>query len=152
MKIAVTGHRRLDHPLDDVIEAMVKTINILQPTSVLTGMAVGFDQAVALACIQTGVAFEAAVPFKGQESIWPQDAQDVYNEILSKASKVTVVSPGAYAAWKMHARNGYMVKSADIIVGYMRPSETKGGTFEAMKLACQTSKKVINLYQLMTSK
>lgn len=152
MKIAVTGHRRLDHSLDDVIEAMVKTINILQPTSVVTGMAIGFDQAVALACIKTGVPFEAAVPFKGQESHWPQDAQDVYNEILTQASKTTIVSPGPYAAWKMHARNGYMVKSADVVVGYMRPTETKGGTFEAMKLAAASNKKIVNLYQLMNSK
>lgn len=151
MKIAVTGHRKLDHSLDKVIESVCKTIAVIQPSLVITGMAVGFDQAVALACIQSGTPFEAAVPFKGQESIWPEDAQQVYREILEQAQKVTVVSIGTYAAWKMHARNGYMIKNADIIIGYCRPTETKGGTFEAMKLASSyPEKKIINIYPMIT--
>jgi len=151
MKIAVTGHRRLDHDLNIVIEKFSKALETLKPEIVITGMAIGFDQAVALACLNTGTPFEAAIPFKGQEVLWPQDAQEAYQEILSQASKVTIVSTGNYAAWKMHARNAYMIKNTDVIIGYCRPSETKGGTFEALKLANSLpNKKVINLYSILS--
>ena len=67
MKIAVTGHRRLDHDLNKIIEKFSKALETLKPELVITGMAIGFDQAVALACLNTGTPFEAAIPFLVKE-------------------------------------------------------------------------------------
>lgn len=150
MIISCTGHRTLSHPLDEVIETFGWFLQNFKPKYVITGMAIGFDQAVALACLKYEVPFEAAVPFIGQESLWPEDTQAAYREILALAQKTTVVSPGKYAAWKMHARNAYMVNNGNLVVAYCKPNTTSGGTYQAVKLAQSTKgKHMINMFDLV---
>lgn len=147
MIVGVTGHRDLKHPLDEVIETFGWFLQTLKPKLVITGMAIGFDQAVVLACLKHDFPYEAAVPCDGQERLWPEEAQVGYQEMLSQAEKVTNVSPGKYAAWKMHARNGYIIKKCDLLIAYCHPSTTQGGTFQAIKLAQSTKgKQIINMF------
>lgn len=150
MIISVTGHRHLDHSIDDVIDTFGWFLQNLKPKLVVTGMALGFDQAVALSCLKNDMPFEAAVPCDGQERLWPNDAQETYRELLKLADKTTIVSAGAYAAWKMHARNAYMVKKADLVIAYCHPGATSGGTYQAMQLAKSTKgKQLVNMYELV---
>jgi hypothetical protein len=74
----------------------------------LSGMALGWDLAVAKACTILGVPFLAAVPFAGQENIWPRESKELYHELLAQASEVVIVSSGGYARWKFIARDHYM--------------------------------------------
>lgn len=148
--ISCTGHRTLKHPIDDVIDTFGWFIQNFKPELVCTGMALGFDQAVALACLKYNVPFEACVPCDGQESLWPAEVQEGYKELLQAAHKITVVSPGKYAAWKMHARNAYMVKKGNPIVAYLKPGTSDGGTAACVKLAQGTKgKQVINMFGLV---
>lgn len=148
--ISVTGHRTLKHPIDDVIDTFGWFLENFKPELVCTGMAVGFDQAVALACLKYNIPFEAAVPCDGQETLWPTEVQEGYRELLGAAQKVTVVSPGKYAAWKMHARNAYLVRRGNPIVAYLEPGSTSGGTAACVKVAQGTKgKQVINMFGLV---
>ena len=76
----------------------------------MSGMALGWDTAFALACLRLRIPLIAAVPFTGQERRWPQKSQEQYHELLRKAVEVVTVSPGGYEAAKMLQRNEYMVK------------------------------------------
>ena len=64
------------------------------PDKVISGMAIGWDQAFAWAAVNNNIPFIAAVPFKGQESIWPQEAKDEYYLLLEKAAEVVIVCEG----------------------------------------------------------
>lgn len=77
-------------------------------------MALGYDWMIAKVAIKLGIPFIAAVPFVGQEAIWPQKSKDQYNQLISKASEVKIVSEGGYSAWKMQVRNCWMIDCADV--------------------------------------
>lgn len=116
---ALTGHRpyglwpsnsgncytsaRYNH-LREFAKSIIETIN-QSIEEIRIGMAIGWDQAVAHACKDLGVTYDAYVPFEGQHTKWPTSTWDEYFELLNAARKVVVCSPGNYAAWKMAERN-----------------------------------------------
>jgi len=118
MIAAVTGHRPTKTggyskaARDKLIDFAIQTLQEHLPDYIVTGMALGWDQAIAQACVSLSIPFEAAIPFRGQESIWPYDSQEHYNHLLDCAQKVTVVSEGTFTAQKMQIRNEYMVHQA----------------------------------------
>jgi uncharacterized phage-like protein YoqJ len=92
----------------------------------ISGMALGFDQWAAQACVDLGIPFEAAIPFVGQESRWPADAQADYNVLLAKAARAHVVCGGLYAPEKMQRRNEWMVLHCKHLIAAWNGSS--GGT------------------------
>lgn len=112
----------------------------LKPNYVITGMALGFDQLLAEVCIGLGIPFVAAVPFEGQESVWPTPAQDKYKQLLAKANSVFVVSPGPYSSEKMQLRNQWMVNEATHVVACWDKSH--GGTGKCVKYAMSVNKPI----------
>lgn len=152
MKIGCTGHRNLDHDQTKIEEVFQWFLNSFKPELVITGMALGYDQLCAVSCLEMQVPFEAAVPFAKQQSKWPLVAQETYSTIISGASKITVVSTGEYAAWKMHARNAYIVNNSHVIVGYLNPKKHSGGTFQTMQMASLQKKPTYNIYEILEKK
>jgi len=108
--VGVSGHRPSKAGYDQVKLVMFAQLVLIQqdPTRVLTGMAVGWDQAVAEACVQLRIPFVAVIPFAGQESRWPASVQKRYFELLELAHSAVVVSRGEYSPTKMKARNRYL--------------------------------------------
>src|SRR5690242_14229985 len=100
--VGVTGHRSLTHTNDSIIETFLVSVNNLKADTVITGMAIGYDQLVAEICLAADIKYIAAVPFEGQERKWPIKTQKRYHELLKKAFKIQIVSVGEYEAWKMH--------------------------------------------------
>src|SRR5438105_861451 len=102
MIIAGTGHRppRLGLGYADEDKQLLRRFAVdclnLQHglTKIISGGANGWDQAIAEAAAELGIPFIVAVPFVGQESKWPQKAQEQYRELLAKAEKVVTVSEG----------------------------------------------------------
>jgi uncharacterized phage-like protein YoqJ len=151
--VAVTGHRPdklggygsaakiklLSFAVDQFDRALRKG-----PLVVITGMALGWDQAVAQACVIHGIPFHAAIPFVGQEQMWPEESQRLYSDLLKKASKVTIVSPGRYESWKMHRRNEFMVDHCTVLVALWNGSP--GGTASCVSYAERKQTKVVNLW------
>jgi uncharacterized phage-like protein YoqJ len=114
------------------------------PSEFISGMALGWDTACALACLSLGIPLVAAVPFEGQESKWPEDSQRVYRWILSRAARVEIVCPGAYGSYKMQARNQWMVDRCDKILALWDGSN--GGTANCINYADRTRKLYGNPY------
>jgi uncharacterized phage-like protein YoqJ len=76
-----------------------------RPDEVVSGMALGWDMALAEAVLELGLPLSAAVPFVGQESKWPAPSQKRYRDILARATRVEIVSSGLYSPRLMMVRN-----------------------------------------------
>jgi uncharacterized phage-like protein YoqJ len=149
MIIGVTGHRmqRLggygevqENKLFEFVckefEHLGKTFNIQMGDSIefMIGMALGWDTAVARACIKFNIPFIAAIPFRGQEQFWPLHARIKYQALLSAAKDTVVVCPGAYSADAMDQRNRYIVNRSDVMFA-MFDGDQSGGTYNAIQFA-----------------
>lgn len=100
---------------------------------IISGMAQGFDQSLAMAAVSLGIPFTAAVPFKGQETAWPDKAQQRYRTLISFADTVVIVSEGGYTPWKMQKRNEYMVDNCTLLMAIW--NGTPGGTANCIQYA-----------------
>ena len=110
---------------------------------IISGMALGFDQAFAWAAVDLGIPFVAAVPFEGQERNWPHESQLEYNNLLEKAAKVIHVCTPGYAPWKMQKRNEWMVDKGTALLAFW--NGTKGGTSNCVKYARSKNKVIYHI-------
>ena len=115
------------------------------PSKIISGMAIGFDQALALAALELEIPLIAAVPFVGQESIWPQAAKNRYHEILKQAAEVVIVCEGGFAPHKFEVRNRWMIDNAESVLALWNGMKS-GGTWNAVKYATSVKKPLFNLW------
>lgn len=150
MILAATGHRpdKLGGYSIEIEAGLmmlaVKHIKILKPTEIISGMALGWDLAVAEAAVFLDIPFLAAVPCNGQSAKWPPEHRAVYSALLAKAKSIKIVSPGGYADWKMAARNKWMVENADHILALY--NNKGGGTANCIREARRREKPITNVW------
>lgn len=150
MIIAGTGHRpnKLGGHAPEIISRLeALALAVLQkhrPTSVISGMALGWDTALAEASIKLGIPLIAAVPFEGQEKKWPAQSQKRYCLILKLAQQVHIVTKGGYSPWAMQLRNEWMVDNADLVSALWDGSE--GGTGNCIQYALKVKKLISNAW------
>lgn len=139
MIIAATGHRpdKLGGYGADVRDRLRKIAREYLALSLadftVSGMALGWDTAFAEASLELGIPFIAAVPFKGQEKLWPAESRWHYRKLLDRAKYVKIISPGGYAPEKMHVRNEWMVHRCDRLCALWDGSP--GGTANCVRYA-----------------
>jgi uncharacterized phage-like protein YoqJ len=149
--VAGTGHRpdHLGGYGQDIFDRLVKYAELIlptyHPTKVISGMALGWDQALALATLKHGIPLIASVPFEGQEKVWKKEQQELYHSILSKATEVVIVCPGGYASWKFIKRDQWMVDHSNAVLALWNGTE-KGGTWQTVKYAKQVKRTLYNVW------
>lgn len=149
--LAVTGHRPdklggYSTSLDERLKQFsIEEIRSVSPSHVITGMALGFDTAIAEACVVLNVPFTAAIPFRGQESMWPVASRTRYRYLLSKAALIVEVCDPPYAAWKMMRRNVWMVDRCHSLMALW--NESDGGTGNCARYAKAMQKPIVNTWQ-----
>ena len=149
-KVGFTGHRpeKLGGYDDDTFTKLVSfSINILEENKIKhanIGMALGFDQSVAFACVYLNIPFSAFIPFKGQENKWPNSAKERYLKVLREAKNIIIVSEGEYASWKMQIRNEAIVNNSDKMICLWDGSDS--GTGNCVKYAKRKNIEVINVW------
>lgn len=126
-----------------VIEHLYYVLDKLQPDKVITGMALGVDQWAAEVSIDLDIPFVAAIPFPGQDRTWPEESKEKYKTLLDYADEVNYLYEGGYAAWKMQARNQWMVDNSDLVIAVWDGSE--GGTSNCVKYATKQKKQIIRI-------
>jgi len=138
-KVMITGHRphKLggygENPTRSKIEKRLKKLlkklkkNHTKKLVVISGMALGVDQWWASIALDLEIDVDAYIPFKGQESRWPERAQKHYRDLLKRCRKVKVSCTGGYAGWKMQRRNEDMVAAADACVAVWDGSKSGTG-------------------------
>lgn len=150
MIICGTGHRpdKLGGYDVDSKEKLLtfahSSIKKLRPDRIITGMALGWDMALAYAADAEKIPFTAAIPFKGQEKMWPEGSQKFYHWLLEKADEVIYVCEEGYAVWKMQKRNEWMVDNCDTVLALWDGSA--GGTGNCIVYANKVGKPIINLW------
>lgn len=154
--ITVTGHRpnKLGGYSDDVYNRLITLAEKWvsnKEEMVLTGMALGWDQACAQACLNKGTDYTAVIPFEGQEKVWPATSRRKWAMLVGKATEQVVVSTGSYAAWKMHRRNEWMVNKSDMVIA-LWDGVKQGGTWKCIEYALKKDKEVFNLWGIWTGK
>lgn len=151
MIIAATGHRPnklggYSRETADKLHALaVWFLQHAQPNRVISGMALGWDLAVAEAAFDLAIPYTAAVPFIGQENAWPTASREYYRQLLGTADRVHVVSDGGYSAAAMQRRNEWMVDNCDALVALW--DGTSGGTANCVAYANRTGRPGWNLWQ-----
>lgn len=145
MKIAVTGHRpqKLGGFSEQVFQLLVafatRMLNAYKPTEVITGMALGWDQAVAMACVQMHIPFTAAIPCVEQERKWIS-GKERYYWLLQQAYHKVLVTDAPYTAYLMQVRNEWMVNECDVLVALWDGSS--GGTGNCVAYAQRVGKPI----------
>lgn len=137
--IAATGHRPeklggYGAEIQRDLKHLAKRYFLVhRPKQVITGMALGWDQAIALACIQLHIPFIAALPFEGQEQRWSTEQRGLYFSILMHASEIVTVASGGYSTFKYQARNKWMADHCTRLVALWDGSA--GGTANMIRYA-----------------
>ena len=118
--------------------------------SVTLGMALGWDQAVAEACIDLSIPFTAALPFATMGDRWPAASRKLRDKLLSRASRVEIVGgDGAYVQ-RFTVRDKWMVDHVtgpeDVCLALWDGVE-KGGTFATVSHARIRDLLVVNAWE-----
>jgi len=149
--VSVTGHRPdkvggYDITVRRALGAFAaEQLLQIAPDQVITGMALGWDQAVAGACVLIGIPFVAAIPFSGQARRWPQEAQDRYYRLMECAyDRVTVCDEFVPVNRALQKRNEWMVDRADEVIALWDGSF--GGTHNCITYANKKGVPVRNLW------
>jgi len=156
--LGVTGHRlgpRLggfDLRTRRALGALaVEHLREIRPKRVITGMAIGWDQAVAGACVALDIPFVAAVPFPGQATRWPPETQARYRRLLESAESInyTCRSEQTLSARQvtdfMRYRNQWVVDNSDQIAALFDGS-AGSGTALTVHYAQMKGKPIENLW------
>lgn len=120
-----------------------------RPDKAIVGMALGFDQAVAGACVVLGIPFVAAVPFSGQERRWPAEAQTRYKRLLAYADSVEIVADGISVSTAMQKRNEWMVDRCNKLITLWDGSF--GGTCNCVAYAEKRKTPIVNWWDLWSA-
>lgn len=136
--LAVTGHRPeklggYDPKTRWRLIELASRMLISMPSKVITGMALGWDQAVAQAAIDLSIPVVAAIPFRGQERMWPLHARERYHRILEQCMEMHIVCIGPYDPSMMQRRNRWMVDRTKMLGALWDGSH--GGTENCLRYA-----------------
>jgi uncharacterized phage-like protein YoqJ len=111
-----------------------------KPRKIISGMAQGWDIAVARSAARLGIPFIAAVPCAGQERLWTPEGKKLYRSVLELAEEVRVISPGAYNERAMDIRNKWMVDFSQHLIALWDGSP--GGTSNCVKYATRKNAEI----------
>lgn len=152
MVLAGTGHRPDkcggygERTYERLFRCATIALTEQRPTCVISGMAQGWDTALAEAAFVLGIEFKAYVPFEGQDRLWPPAAKLLYKNLLSKASSVVCCSSPGYSPKKMWERNARMVNDCELLVALWDGSD--GGTKNCLSYAKQVGRTYINYWDI----
>lgn len=150
MIIFGTGHRPnklggYGEDTADSLRDMAKMfLSCIGPKHVISGVALGWDIAIARAATDLCIPWTAALPFSGQESQWPLASRQEYKHLLRRASRVVIVSKGGYSPSKMQIRNQWMADNGTVCVALWDGSE--GGTANCLQYVRRKGQRIINLW------
>ena len=151
MILGFTGHRPVSLPgkySEHTERALMSTADSIlaryKPEKVVSGMALGWDTAVAQSAINRGISLIAAVPFESQSSKWPRTSQDRYQKLLDRANQIEIISSGNYSLQAMQLRNQWIVDRCDLLMALWH--QDKSGTKNCVDYALAINKPTFNCW------
>lgn len=158
-RISVTGHRTLpDKPsalrtvqaaMDAAAEQALWGVEGTD-SIVYTGMALGWDIAIARACDKLSIPFVAVIPCPNQAVPWARDQQMTYARFIQRAKFVHSVFPqtqhGVYYYNALKLRNTVLVAQATEILA-LHDGRSNGGTTDALTQAVKKGLPIFNAWR-----
>lgn len=148
------GYQEYPNNLKPLIEIIISVLKLYPVTEVQSGMALGFDTALAIAAIKSGIKLSCQIPFPEFESRWNDLAKSYYYQILDKAYNVNYVSETKpkskqEAVNMLMLRNKILCDNADALLSFWNGSN-QGGTYNAINYfqMVYPTKNIVNLYDL----
>lgn len=154
---AFTGHRPKDlgmkrggdlRALDERLVRFAKGVihnTLLPDAEIISGLAEGWDMAIAEAAVDCGLRLIVAVPFEGQERYWSSYSQGRYRRLRAQAHDEHVIGPFPDTRF-YKKRNEWMVDNGDCL-GALWSGKTTGGTWHAVDYAHRWCVPVIQLWK-----
>jgi len=152
MTIVVTGHRPnklgfeygLIGPYTRHLETETEAIvNEYKPDRIITGLALGYDQIVALLAIRLGIPLTIAIPCVNQDKKWPPLSKSLYQYLYEHAIIKHWVSKEPYNNHCMQDRNVWMVDQLIKDDFLLAASDgTPGGTANCIEYAISKNKNI----------
>lgn len=113
--------------------------------AVLTGMALGVDQAGAEAAMDLGIPVEAYLPFASMDAKWPARARQKFQELSARCQSVHTVGKGGYSAALLYKRNEAMLAGATC-AAVLWDGREGGGTWHSIQLLRRSHKPYWNFW------
>lgn len=121
----------------------------VKPDLVITGGALGWDQALAMACHEAGIPFDIYIPFEGFDATWPDESQVYLARLMKLAREVKICSGPGYSPEKMQIRNEMMVNPSEYVLALWDGSS--GGTKNCLDYAAKLKRPVGNCWNRWVS-
>lgn len=155
MILAATGHRpnKLGGYAPHIMRATrayaLACLYETKPDVVFTGMAQGWDTAMADAALTLGIPFVACIPFKGQEDYWQPNDRRLYKALIAEAEDVEVICKRKPARQDhivnaFHNRNELMVDSCDLLLALW--DGTESGTAHCVRYAEKQLRPILHVW------
>jgi uncharacterized phage-like protein YoqJ len=155
MIVAGTGHRpsrlasRESCYSSQVLKRLVNLasthLQYLEPDQVMSGMAQGWDTAIALAALKFHIPLICANPFQRQEQRWTLKAQERYHKLCDRAQAVTIISSGDYSKEKMLKRDRWLVDHSTLLLALW--DGRTSGTAHCIRYAKRLHRPVKNVWK-----
>lgn len=153
--IAVTGHQPflLGGYGEEVAERLcgvaLAWLQAHQPREVVSGLAAGWDTAVAHAAVLANIPLVAALAFRGQADQWPDDAKEKHAFLVGSACETYL-----YAEEKAHGcysrRDRWVLERGDVVLALW--SGVDGGTARAIATASKMGRPIVNLWEVWAAR
>jgi uncharacterized phage-like protein YoqJ len=150
MIICGTGHRpnKLGGYTPEVDHLLRETASLWlckhMPELVISGGALGWDQALVEGAWTAGLVYDMYLPFDGFDCKWPDSSRRRLERYANLARQVKFVCDPGYAPWKMQKRNEAMVDACTDVLALWNGSD--GGTGNCLRYARSKNKPIINLW------
>lgn len=151
LTLGISGHRPKywkynKEASSSLVSLVYRHLQDMRPDRVITGMALGMDMAAAEAALALGIPYVGAIPFEGQEAMWPQEAQESYHRLRDSALLVEVISPAGFNDTAYRKRNEFIVANSHQML-VLHDGSPRSGTGHCVGLAAARSLPVRNLWQ-----
>jgi len=126
--VGVSGHRQIDEKKPgELVEFARLFVALSAADRIVTGMAIGWDLAVAQACHELGIPYTAAVPFIDQPSEWTLRDRKHWTWLMNQADRVIYVST-EHERDAYEKRNLWIVDNSGAMSILLEPGRERSGT------------------------
>lgn len=119
-----------------------------EPDEVISGGALGWDQALGWAAVDLMIPLTLCLPFPGMEGRWQPDQQAEFKALVNRAARIEIVCD-SFSTEAYQDRNVWMVDHADYVLG-LWDGRHGGGTFNCLRYASERGVRVFQLWQEWT--
>ena len=151
--LAFTGHRAVPVERQDEIRArLVEAVSLACKSGITcfySGMAMGFDLMAAEIVLSLkgkypDIRLIAVIPFRRQSYRWPSMEKERYQNIISRADQVIVLSEHYFHRCLLR-RNDFMLEHSCGVIAFY-DGKPYGGTFYTCREAGKRGMDIVNLY------